>query len=82
MFSGLSDRLKSLSSVLIGLGSVYPLGWLSMFLLAPAMGRGPAHEHLLTEAFTYLGVGGLLFGSLPLLANIFFGLFRQDAGNG
>ncbi len=77
MFSDLSRKLKQTSSILIGLGSLYPLAWLSMFLLAPSIGRGAAHEHILTELFTFLGVGGLLLGSFFLLANLFLGLFRE-----
>lgn len=80
MFSDMSQGLKRLSSVLIGLGSFYPMAWLSMFFLAPAIGRGAAHEHILTEMFTYIGVGALLLGSFFLLANLFLGLFRERSG--
>ncbi len=76
MFSDLSRQLKSISSILIGLGSVYPLAWLSMFFLSPSIGRGAAHEHILTKLFTFVGVTGLLVGSFILLANLFFGFFR------
>jgi hypothetical protein len=38
-FSDLSRRLQKISSILIGLGSVYPLAWLSMFILSPSIGR-------------------------------------------
>jgi hypothetical protein len=76
MFSDLSRRLKSISSILIGLGSVYPLAWLSMFFLSPSIGRGAAHEHILTKLFTFVGVAGLLVGSFILLANLFLGFFR------
>lgn len=78
MFSDLSRRLKSISSILIGLGSVYPLAWLSMFFLSPSIGRGAAHEHILTKLFTFVGVSCLLVGSFILLANLFFGLFREQ----
>lgn len=77
MFSDLSRRLKNISSISIGLGSVYPLAWLSMFFLAPSIGRGAAHEHILTKLFTFIGVAGLLLGSLILVANLFFGFFRE-----
>lgn len=77
MFSDLSRRLKNISSISIGLGSVYPLAWLSMFFLAPSIGRGAAHEHILTKLFTFVGVAGLLLGSLILVANLFFGFFRE-----
>jgi hypothetical protein len=79
MFSDLSQKLKRASSILIGAGSIYPLAWFSMFFLAPSIGRGAAHEHLLTELFTFIAVGGLLAGSFILLANLFLGLFRDPA---
>jgi hypothetical protein len=79
MFSSMSRKLKNSSSILISLGSFYPMAWLSMFFLAPAIGRGAAHEHLLTKLFTFVGVGGLLIGSFFLLANIFLGMFRDEA---
>lgn len=75
--SNLSDKLKKTSSVLIGLGSLYPLAWLSMFFLAPSIGRDAAHSHFLTESFTYLGVGSLVIGLFILLANLFFGWFGK-----
>lgn len=81
MFSNLSPKLKRASSILISLGSFYPLAWLNMFFLAPSIGRGPAHEHVVTQLLTYVGVGGLLLGSLFLIANLYLGLFngRADA---
>ncbi len=79
MFSDLPRKLQSMSSILISLGGFYPLAWLSMFYLAPAIGRGAAHEHILTKLFTIVGVGGLLIGSFFLLANLFLGLFRDRA---
>ena len=78
MFSNLQPRLQRVSSILIGLGSVYPLAWLSMFFLSPSIGRGAAHEHILTKLFTIVGVVGLLVGSLILVANLFFGFFREQ----
>ncbi len=77
MFSDLRPRLRRVSSILIGLGSFYPLAWLSMFFLAPSIGRDPAHEHILTTLLTYVGVGGILLGSFFLLANLFLGLFKE-----
>ena len=79
MFSDLSEKLKKTSSILIGLGSFYPFVWLSMFFLSPSIGRGAAHDHILTELFTFIGVGGLLLGSFFLLANLFLGLFKDRA---
>ncbi len=77
MFSNLQPRLQRISSILIGLGSFYPLAWLSMFFLSPSIGRGAAHEHILTKLFTIIGVVGLLVGSLILVANLFFGFFKE-----
>ena len=77
MFSNLRPKLQSISSILIGLGSFYPLAWLSMFFLAPSIGRDPAHEHILTQLLAYVGVGGILLGSFFLLANLFLGLFKD-----
>jgi hypothetical protein len=71
-FSNLKAKLKKLSATLIGLGSFYPAAWFSMFLLAPSIGRDAAHEHVITEFFVFVGVGGLVFGLTILLANIFF----------
>jgi hypothetical protein len=77
MFSDMKATLKTVSSILIGLGSFYPLSWFAMFLLALSIGRDPAHQHFLTEILTYIGVGGLSLGILMLIANLFFGLFRE-----
>ncbi|MFQ5609575.1 MAG: hypothetical protein ACE5G3_02175 [Gammaproteobacteria bacterium] len=79
MFSGLEARWQKISAVLIGLGSFYPLAWLSMFFLAPSIGRGAAHDHVLTTAFTFVGVGGILLGSAVLLGNLYLGLFGRSA---
>lgn len=77
--SSLTERLKRIVAVCIGLGSFYPLAWLSMFLLAPSLGRDAAHSHPITELCAYIGVGGLLLGLTILLANIFLGLFSEPA---
>lgn len=79
MFSDLKRRYKKLASFLIGIGSLYPLAWFSMFFLAPSIGRSAAHDHLITEMFTYIGVGGLTAGLVILLANLFLGLFANRA---
>lgn len=73
--SSLRERYKKIAAISIGLGSFYPAAWLSMFLLAPSIGREAAHSHPATELFTYIGAGGLLFGFALLLANLFLGLF-------
>jgi len=76
-FSDMRSGFKTLSSILIGMSSLYPLSWLSMFLLAPSIGRDAAHHHFLTELFLFLGVSGLVLGTLVLVVNIFFGQFRE-----
>jgi cellobiose-specific phosphotransferase system component IIC len=48
MFSSLRRNLKTISAILVGLGGPYPLSWLAMFLLAPLIGRGAAHGHIIT----------------------------------
>ena len=78
MLSDLRRNLKPVTSILIGLGSFYPLAWLSMFFLAPSIGRSAAHEHILTKLFTFVGVGGILLGSFFLLANLFLGFFKDQ----
>lgn len=79
MFSTLKPTYKKTSAMLIGLSSFYPLSWLNMFLLAPSIGRGPAHAHILTEIFAYTGVGGLLLGAFFLCGNMFLGIFREES---
>jgi hypothetical protein len=78
LHSPMRSGLKNLTAILIGLGGLYPLSWLTMFVLAPSIGRGAAHHHLVTEMFTYIGVGGLLAGIFILCANLFLGMFRAE----
>lgn len=78
MFSSLKAKLKSIAAILIGLGGLYPLSWLSMFILAPSIGRDAAHHHIVTEIFTYTGVLGLLAGIGLLSANLFLERYQQD----
>jgi hypothetical protein len=73
--SSLRDRFKTVAAALIGLGGLYPLAWLTMFIVAPSIGRDAAHVHPVTELLTYVGVGGLLLGVAVLLANLFLGWF-------
>ncbi len=75
--STISHKLKKTTSVLIGLGALYPFAWLTMFLLAPSMGRSAAHSHIVTELLTYVGVGGLVIGFLILVGNIFFSFLAE-----
>ncbi|ORU90948.1 MAG: hypothetical protein A6F72_00025 [Cycloclasticus sp. symbiont of Poecilosclerida sp. N] len=76
-FSSLKSSYKKLVSILIGLGGLYPLAWLSMFNLAPSIGRGAAHSHIATELLAYLGVGSLLTGLTILILNLFTRLFSE-----
>lgn len=78
MFSSLKRNLKTLASFLVGLGGLYPLSWFTMFILAPSMGRGPAHHHIVTELLTYIGVGSLLVGFFILCGNLFLGMFQEE----
>jgi len=75
--SSLKQRFKAITAVFIGLGGLYPLAWLTMFIVAPSIGRDAAHAHPVTELLTYIGVGGLLLGIAILLANLFLGLFDE-----
>lgn len=76
--SSLKEKYKQVAGVLIGLGSFYPLAWITIFLLAPSIGRDAAHVHPLTELFVSIGVGGLLLGLTMLLASLFLGLFNES----
>ena len=76
--SSLSQKLKKITSILIGLGFLYPFAWLSMFFLAPSLGRGAAHSHILTELFTFAGVGALVAGFLILSGNLIFGWLQSE----
>ncbi len=76
MFSDLKAKMKRVAALCIGLSSFYPFACLTMFILAPSIGRGAAHSHIVTETFASIGVGGLLLGCFLVLANVFLGLFR------
>lgn len=80
MFSDLKPKMKTVSSFFLGLSSFYPLAWLTMYILAPSLGRGAAHSHIVTETFASIGVGGLLLGCFLVLGNVFLGLFREKTG--
>lgn len=77
LHSSLGSGMKKVAAILVGLGGLYPLSWFTMFLLSPSIGRSAAHHHILTEMFTYIGVGGLLLGILILCANLFVGVFED-----
>jgi hypothetical protein len=81
MFSDLKPKMKTVSSFFLGLSSFYSFAWLTMFVLAPSIGRGAAHSHLLTETLASIGIGGLLLGCFLVLGNVFFGLFRENVAS-
>ena len=70
--SNMSDKLKQLTAILIGLGGLYPMAWFVMFYVAPSIGRKAARQHWLVESLTYVAVGGLLLGLLSLLLSLMF----------
>ena len=76
--SNLKKSLKQITAILVSLGSLYPFAWLTMFIVAPSIGREAAHAHPVTELLTFVGVGGLLLGLAILLANLFFGLCGES----
>ncbi len=65
--TSLSRKLKFSAATLIGVGSFYPMAWLSMFILSLPLGRSGAHHALITELITYLTVGCLSAGILLLM---------------
>jgi hypothetical protein len=77
LMTDMKARFKKLAAILIGLSGLYALSWYTMYMLAPTIGRGPAHDHLLTEIFAYSGIGGLVAGFFMLVGNMFFGLFTE-----
>ncbi len=77
MFSSLKRKLKKIAAILVGLGGLYPCSWLSLFILAPSMGRSAAHQHIITEMLAYIGTGSLLAGLAILCANLFFDFFAE-----
>jgi len=47
--SSLKQWLKPITAVLISLGGLYPLAWLTIFIVAPSMGSKVAHAHPVTD---------------------------------
>ncbi len=78
-FTGMRPWLKMLTSLPIGLGGVYALGWFNLYRLSPGMGTEAAHHAFATEAAVYLGVGGLLLGMALLILNLLFGVGNARA---
>lgn len=77
MLSRIKPVIKRATSILIGLSGLYPLARFAMFLLAPTIGREPAHHHIITKILIYLGNGGLLLGLAILLIHIFGNAFSE-----
>jgi uncharacterized membrane protein YuzA (DUF378 family) len=72
-FTGLGAGLKRVTATLVGMSGLYALGWFCMFLLAPDIGRDPAHEAAIVKLFVYLGTGALLTGLGILFVHLLFG---------
>jgi hypothetical protein len=70
--SDMSAVRKQITAALIGLSICYPLAWLTMFFVAPAIGTKAAHGYWLVDAFTYVGVGALALGLLSLIGGLFW----------
>lgn len=81
LLSKMKDSYKKLSSTLIGLGTLYPLAWFSIFMLAPHIGRGAAKHHILTESIVYISVGSFVVGFVILLGSLFFDSFNENKQN-
>ncbi|WP_428023382.1 hypothetical protein [Arcobacter sp.] len=77
LLSKMKDSMKTLSSIFIGLGTLYPLSWFCMFLLAPIIGRSAAHNHILTESIVYVSVGAFCLGLFMIFASLCFNMFNQ-----
>ena len=78
MASSLRTTMKTLTAKLIGLINLYPLTWLTMFLLAPSMGGDAVRSYWIIDFFTYISVAGILSGLALLFAHIYFGAFHED----
>jgi len=75
----LSRKMKFAASTLIGIGSFYPMAWLSMFLLSLSLGRDAAHHAVITELITYVTVGCLSLGILMVMAGLVVNFNRDGA---
>ena len=78
LLSKMKDSYKRLSSTLIGIGSLYPLAWLIIFLMAPHVGRDAAKHNILTESIVYGTVGAFVIGLGILLASLFLNKFNVE----
>ena len=78
LVSKMKNQMKSLSSTLIGIGTLYPFSWYLMFLLAPTIGRDAAHSHILTESIVYVSTGAFLIGLFMIFSSLFFNIFNEE----
>jgi len=63
--SGFSDRLIIVINILIGIGMLYPFGWISMMFTIPAMGGEAALN--IAEKFFFMPFGGSLIIAIWIL---------------
>jgi hypothetical protein len=75
--SDLSALMKMWTSLLIGLGGLYPVAWYTTFYLSPSLGRSAAHEHWATLTLVYVSISGLVVGMAIMVANLFLGFARS-----
>lgn len=78
MLSKMGRGMVGVATFFIGLGNLYPLSWLTMFFMAPSLGRHGAHDYWLTGVFVYVSVLGLMVGLGIFIVGLFGGAFRAD----
>ncbi|PLY07035.1 MAG: hypothetical protein C0625_07520 [Arcobacter sp.] len=78
LLSKMKDSYKRLSSTLIGIGTLYPFAWYSIYVMAPIIGRGAAKHHILTESIVYISVGSVIIGTVILFGSLFFNTFNEE----
>jgi len=80
--TSMTRRYKKITATLIGVGSMYSLSWLMMFLLSPSIGRSAAHHSILTEVITKITVGSMLLGVALLCMHLLFNFAADTAVDG
>ncbi len=78
LLSKMKNSMKSFSSTMIGIGTLYPFSWYLMYYLAPLIGRDAAHNHILTESIVYVSTGAFLIGLFMIITNIFLNMFGDE----
>ena len=78
LLSQMKDSYKKLSATLIGIGTLYPLSWLLIYIMAPMIGRSAAKHHILTESIVYISVGSFVVGFAILMGSLFFNSFNEE----